>query len=159
MTKAKKRGLYALLIAMLASAAAAGAIMLMPVSAHTAGAETTSVATQAEGDVAQIGENTYATLQAAADSITDETPTTITLIADVTPETYKTALSVNAARNITIDLNGYDITTTNANSVFNFGNGSSGSLTITGEGNVTAGGSNIFSNAGNIVDRKYKSYI
>lgn len=149
MTKAKKRGLYALLIAMLASAAAAGAIMLMPVSAHTAGAETTSVATQAEGDVAQIGENTYATLQAAADSITDETPTTITLIADVTPEANTAALSValNTTRNIIIELNGHDITTTGANEVFSFKGGSSGSLTIKGEGNVTAGGGSYIVNA------------
>lgn len=149
MTKAKKRGLYALLIAMLASAAAAGAIMLMPVSAHTAGAETTSVATQAEGDVAQIGENTYATLQAAADSITDDTPTTIKLIADVTPEANTAALSValNTTRNIIIELNGHDITTTGANEVFSFKGGSSGSLTIKGEGNVTADGGSYIINA------------
>lgn len=133
MTKAKKRGLYALLIAMLASAAAAGAIMLMPVSAHTAGAETTSVATQAEGDVAQIGGTSYATLQAAIDAATSGQ--TVTLTANVNEN-----IVIAADDNIVLDLGTYTITNASgakAHVITNYG-----TLTINGTGSVISDISN-----------------
>ena len=80
-----------------------------------------------DANVAKIGDNEYRTLRQALASITDGTPTTVTMIAD--EAIYGNAgYTIAAGRNITIDLNGHKIcnyiTENNASNVFSINNGS-----------------------------------
>ena len=67
--------------------------------------------------VAQIGEAKYKTLQAAIDAVPTSTPTTIDVLADLTPDTLNTVASADrqmaftkADVNITLNLNNHTVT-------------------------------------------------
>lgn len=67
--------------------------------------------------VAQIGEAKYKTLQAAIDAVPASTPTTIDVLADLTPDTLNTVASTDrqmaftkAGVNITLNLNNHTVT-------------------------------------------------
>ena len=82
--------------------------------------------------VAQIGSQTYGTLTDAIAAVPDNTPTTITLLADV-KEADKTVIEIPAAKNITLNLNGKTIT--NAGGT-NYTIVNSGTLTVNGNGTI-----------------------
>ena len=93
--------------------------------------------------VAKIGDARFETLQAALDAAKDGD--VITLVADVQASKYldvKTANNGEIARNFTLDLNGHDISPADG---YNYNSGYSlifvginQTLTITGEGTITA---------------------
>lgn len=68
-------------------------------------------------NVAQIGGQGYATLQAAIDAVTTDAPTTIDVLADLTPDTLNAVTSVDRQMaftkpnvNITLNLNNHTVT-------------------------------------------------
>ena len=79
--------------------------------------------------VAQIGENKYESLAAAVKAVSDNTPTTITVIANQTINVVGSAITIPAGKNITIDLNGYQVVGT--------AEGGSTSALITNNGTLT----------------------
>ena len=84
--------------------------------------------------VARIGTNQYTTLPAAFSAITDNTPTTIVILDDITLSGKQTIAS---SRNITVDLNGHNIDYSGG-TVFE----NSGTFTImdtAGGGSITGG--------------------
>ena len=62
-----------------------------------------AVTASAEGGAAKIGETEYATLKEAVEAVTDNTPTTITLLQDATGD----GIEIPSNRTITLDLGGF----------------------------------------------------
>lgn len=98
-------------------------LTLLPVSAMAddgaeAGESAPAEVPAAETEyVAQIGEAKYKTLQAAIDAVPASTPTTIDVLADLTPDTLNTVASADrqmaftkADVNITLNLNNHTVT-------------------------------------------------
>ena len=98
-------------------------LTLLPVSAMAddgaeAGESTPAEVPAAETEyVAQIGATKYKTLQAAIDAVPTSTPTTIDVLADLTPDTLNTVASADrqmaftkADVNITLNLNNHTVT-------------------------------------------------
>ena len=94
-------------------------LTLLPVSAMAeAGESAPAEVPAAETEyVAQIGATKYKTLQAAIDAVPASTPTTIDVLADLTPDTLNTVASADrqmaftkADVNITLNLNNHTVT-------------------------------------------------
>ena len=98
-------------------------LTLLPVSAMAEGGAEAGESAPAEVPaaeteyVAQIGATKYKTLQAAIDAVPASTPTTIDVLADLTPDTLNTVASAdrqmaftNADVNITLNLNNHTVT-------------------------------------------------
>lgn len=98
-------------------------LTLLPVSALAEGGAEAGESAPAEVPaaeteyVAQIGEAKYKTLQAAIDAVPTSTPTTIDVLADLTPDTLNTVASADrqmaftkADVNITLNLNNHTVT-------------------------------------------------
>lgn len=84
--------------------------------------------------VARIGTEEYATLPEALATVGNNTPTTITILKDIT---LNGTVSISSAKNITFNLNGHNINYTGGNVIENFG-----TLTVTdsaGGGSITGG--------------------
>ena len=98
-------------------------LTLLPVSAMAEGGAEAGESAPAEVPaaeteyVAQIGATKYKTLQAAIDAVPASTPTTIDVLADLTPDTLNTVASADrqmaftkAGVNITLNLNNHTVT-------------------------------------------------
>lgn len=98
-------------------------LTLLPVSAMAEGGAEAGESAPAEAPaaeteyVAQIGATKYKTLQAAIDAVPASTPTTIDVLADLTPDTLNTVASADrqmaftkADVNITLNLNNHTVT-------------------------------------------------
>ena len=98
-------------------------LTLLPVSAMAEGGAEAGESAPAEAPaaeteyVAQIGATKYKTLQAAIDAVPANTPTTIDVLADLTPDTLNTVASADrqmaftkADVNITLNLNNHTVT-------------------------------------------------
>lgn len=98
-------------------------LTLLPVSALAEGGAEAGESAPAEAPaaeteyVAQIGATKYKTLQAAIDAVPASTPTTIDVLADLTPDTLNTVASADrqmaftkADVNITLNLNNHTVT-------------------------------------------------
>ncbi|OUN80303.1 hypothetical protein B5G06_11850 [Flavonifractor sp. An52] len=113
----------------------------------------------APAGVAQIGEQTYPTLEAAFATVEDNQKTTITLLKDIA---VSAPITIGEAKNVIFDMKGHTITAGEGFSTRVFTN--NGTLTITGNGtiDVTAAGANGYgavNNFGtlNVVDGTYKN--
>ena len=91
--------------------------------------------------VAQVGDNYYTTLTAAFNAVTNSTPTTITIVKDIS---WTTRITIPSGRDITLNIGNHTITNTSTN-VFE----SNGTLRIhDGTIRATAGSGAINNNAG-----------
>ena len=72
--------------------------------------------------VAQIGENTYKTLNEAISAVEGTEETTITILRDFEIIAPQTSSTIEEGKNIVIDLNGYNMTSTLENTIVNNGN-------------------------------------
>ena len=72
--------------------------------------------------VAQIGENTYKTLNEAINAVEGTEKTTITILRDFEIIAPQTSSTIEEGKNIVIDLNGNSITSTLENTIINNGN-------------------------------------
>lgn len=120
---AEKKGRLVVTFAALLAALVLTIAAIAPRTARAAG-----------GDVAQIGEQTYATLKDAFDAVpTDNTPTTITLIGDATIDSFTP--SVKSSQNVTLDLGVNSLTVSELRYI-----NVQGSLTVQGNGSITGDG-------------------
>ena len=109
--------------------------------------------------VAQIGEQTYPTLEAAFAAVEDNQETTITLLKDIA---VSAPITIGEAKNVIFDMKGHTITAGEGFSTRVFTN--NGTLTITGNGtiDVTAAGANGYGAVNNfgtltVVDGTYRN--
>ena len=72
--------------------------------------------------VAQIGKNTYKTLNEAINAVEGTEETTITILRDFEIIAPQTSSTIEEGKNIVIDLNGYNMTSTLENTIVNNGN-------------------------------------
>ena len=72
--------------------------------------------------VAQVGENTYKTLNEAISAVEGTEETTITILRDFEIIAPQTSSTIEEGKNIVIDLNGYNMTSTLENTIVNNGN-------------------------------------
>ena len=68
--------------------------------------------------VARIGTDEYGTLPEALNTVSDNTPTTITILKDIT---LSNTVSITSAKNVTFNLNGHTISYSGGNIIENFG--------------------------------------
>ena len=93
--------------------------------------------------VAQIGSKKYGTLQAAFDSITTSTSTTVNILRDINKNNESMATLPNN-RYVTLNLSNYEVTSTGTTITNN------GNLTINGGGTVSSSGGNAVNNVGTV---------
>ena len=110
-------------------------------------------------DVAEINGVTYPTIQAALNTITDSTPTTITIISNTSE-----AVTVSANKNIIFDLQNYTISNNGNHAVIdNFGTVSISNGTITSNADTATinnkNGATLLVSGGNIISTGTRSAI